>query len=297
MTKKYSNIIHRDEIVIKQQQKIAKLLFDVFESMGIHAVLAGGAPRNWHFGFPASDLDFYIELTEIDLKRFEFLFLHSVHEVDVRQNTEAGAMQLGEFSILWVKGLSKKAIPKHLSLFDILEQKDDIKVKHNQMLETIEKKYPKLFSSPLWKLELGDLIKKAVDVDDFAINYESHIEQTSLIAAYNFIVDGTECQIMISTKQSKDTREKIKNVLEKFDCSLCCTAVTKQNGEYIQTTFEEFHQGILEKSLNVLDFINISSRNACHVVKMKHKPMFNQYAITKTSQNSWELDHSVEYPI
>lgn len=291
MTKKHSDIIHRDETVIKQQQKIAKLLFDVFESMGINAVLAGGAPRNWHFGFPASDLDFYIELTEIDLKRFEFLFAHRVHEVDVKQNTEAGAMQLGGFGVLWVKGLSKHAIPKHLSLFEILEQKDDINSKYNQAQKTIEKKYPKLWS-------LDDLSMTPTDsIGDFALNYESHIEQTSLIAAYEFDVDGMMCQIMISTKQSNNHREKIKNVLEKFDCSLCCTAVTKQNGEYIQTTFEEFHQGILEKSLNVLDFINISSRKACHVLKMKNKPMFKKYAIIKTSQNSWELDHSVEYPI
>lgn len=291
MAKTHSDIIHRDETVIKQQQKIAKLLFDVFESMGINAVLAGGAPRNWHFGFPASDLDFYIELTEIDLKRFEFLFAHRVHEVDVRQNTEAGAMQLGGFGVLWVKGLSKHAIPKHLSLFEILEQKDDINSKYNQEQKTIEKKYPKLWS-------LDDLSMTPTDsIGDFALNYESHIEQTSLIAAYEFDVDGTMCQIMISTKQSNNTKEKIKNVLEKFDCSLCCTAITKQNGKYIQTTFEEFHQGILEKSLIVLDFINVANRSSCHVIKLKHKPMFNNYSIIKAPQNSWELGHSVEYPI
>lgn len=288
MTKKHHDTSHRDEIIIKQQQQIAKLLFDAFESLGINAVLAGGAPRNWHFGFPAADLDFYIELSEIDLKRFEFLFLHAVHKVDVLQNTEAGAKQLEPLHVLWVKGLLKTAIPTGVSLFDILEQKDDIKFKHNQMQESIKKNHPKN----------SFFLDCTTDIStDFTINYKSHIEQTSLIAAYNFMIDGTECQIMLSTKQSNNTKEKIKNVLEKFDCSLCCTAVTKQNGEYIQTTFEEFHEGILEKSLMVLNFVSTLKQSSHHVHKMKNKPMFKQYIIVNKSRDSWDLDHSVEYPI
>lgn len=44
---------------IEQQKQVAeKILFDL-EVVDSHAILAGGAPRDWFFGKEATDLDFY----------------------------------------------------------------------------------------------------------------------------------------------------------------------------------------------------------------------------------------------
>jgi hypothetical protein len=49
---------------IKQQQAIADTILDKLYVIDPHCILAGGAPRDWYFGLPATDLDFYVYLAD-----------------------------------------------------------------------------------------------------------------------------------------------------------------------------------------------------------------------------------------
>jgi len=46
--------------VVKIQKEIAKEVLEELEVIDPFCILAGGAPRDWFFGKPASDLDFYV---------------------------------------------------------------------------------------------------------------------------------------------------------------------------------------------------------------------------------------------
>lgn len=46
--------------LIKIQKEIAKEVLEELEVIDPHCILAGGAPRDWFFNKPASDLDFYV---------------------------------------------------------------------------------------------------------------------------------------------------------------------------------------------------------------------------------------------
>lgn len=47
------------KLKIEKQKDVAKEVFNSLTKMCYGAILAGGAPRDWHFGEPANDLDFY----------------------------------------------------------------------------------------------------------------------------------------------------------------------------------------------------------------------------------------------
>lgn len=50
--------------MIEDQKKVAKEILSKLECADPHAILAGGAPRNWYFGKEANDLDFYVYLPQ-----------------------------------------------------------------------------------------------------------------------------------------------------------------------------------------------------------------------------------------
>lgn len=49
---------------ITEQKEIADELLNCLEIICPHAILAGGAPRDWYMDTPCNDLDFYISLPE-----------------------------------------------------------------------------------------------------------------------------------------------------------------------------------------------------------------------------------------
>lgn len=62
---------------IEHQQEVALKILNMLEGGDPYAILAGGAPRDWHFGNTANDLDFYIYLPNatylFENRRFERL--------------------------------------------------------------------------------------------------------------------------------------------------------------------------------------------------------------------------------
>lgn len=55
---------------IFQQQEIANEILDLLECVDINSILAGGAPRDWTFGNPARDLDFYFDANRGEVDSF-----------------------------------------------------------------------------------------------------------------------------------------------------------------------------------------------------------------------------------
>lgn len=49
-------------VTIDEQKQAADIILDKLEIIDPNAILAGGAPRDWHMGKHANDLDFYIHL-------------------------------------------------------------------------------------------------------------------------------------------------------------------------------------------------------------------------------------------
>ena len=47
------------KLKIEKQKEVAKKVFGRLKKLCYGAILAGGAPRDWFFGTPANDLDFY----------------------------------------------------------------------------------------------------------------------------------------------------------------------------------------------------------------------------------------------
>lgn len=47
------------KLKIEKQEEVAKKVFGRLKKLCYGAILAGGAPRDWFFGTPANDLDFY----------------------------------------------------------------------------------------------------------------------------------------------------------------------------------------------------------------------------------------------
>ena len=63
---------------IQKQQELATEIFDIAKTFGVDdLILAGGAPRDWYFGLPASDLDFYTSLIRPNFR--DELIKHSKH--------------------------------------------------------------------------------------------------------------------------------------------------------------------------------------------------------------------------
>lgn len=58
--------------IIESQMKIADEVLDALETFDPTCILAGGAPRDWFFERPASDLDFYVHF-RVDLQNFYYL--------------------------------------------------------------------------------------------------------------------------------------------------------------------------------------------------------------------------------
>jgi hypothetical protein len=52
---------------IKEQQEIANSVMSRLKIVDPYSLLAGGAPRDWYFGNPANDLDFYFVSTGITI--------------------------------------------------------------------------------------------------------------------------------------------------------------------------------------------------------------------------------------
>jgi len=48
---------------IEEQKKIAEDIINKLRAIDPYVILAGGAPRDWHLGEEASDLDFYLHLS------------------------------------------------------------------------------------------------------------------------------------------------------------------------------------------------------------------------------------------
>ena len=50
------------EVIIKQQQEFATEIYSKIQTIDPDVYLAGGAPRDWWFGIPARDLDFWMSV-------------------------------------------------------------------------------------------------------------------------------------------------------------------------------------------------------------------------------------------
>lgn len=60
---------------IKQQMEIANEVLTKLETFDPTCILAGGAPRDWYMGKPATDLDFYIYFRpELSMRYLESIF-------------------------------------------------------------------------------------------------------------------------------------------------------------------------------------------------------------------------------
>ncbi len=55
---------------IREQRVRADIILAKLETIDPHAMLAGGAPRDWSFGREADDLDFYIHLRNLSITDF-----------------------------------------------------------------------------------------------------------------------------------------------------------------------------------------------------------------------------------
>lgn len=65
-----------DEEKIEHQKKVAKYAYDLLGVIDPECVLAGGAPRNWHLGKPAKDLDFWLNVPNKGMKHKTLLEKH-----------------------------------------------------------------------------------------------------------------------------------------------------------------------------------------------------------------------------
>lgn len=294
--------VHDDEAKIKDQQKIAKLLLRVFEDMDVPAVLAGGAPRDWYLGSPAKDLDFYVKLTTDKIVNFEVTFLQHL----INQNAMFVYTDMVSFSpinLLWVKGITKSAIPPNMSLSDILAKVEEIRKSlpaSSPSPQPQEAPITTQIPSPFSFRTNGLMNIEQKIEQSFEEVYCSHIERTDLIAALYIRINGVECQIMISNSPCTNAHDLMRNTLKFFDCSICCTGITKRQDQYIHTVFEEFHQSILDKQLHTLNFVNFTdmySTSANHVRKIRGKKFFKRYdMVSLVDHSEWELTNFVEFP-
>jgi len=70
--------------IIKEQQSIAREILKFLEDNDNNGLLAGGAPRNWHYKIPARDLDIYV-YEPINLEKLKNTFT----DVDTKEVTKS----------------------------------------------------------------------------------------------------------------------------------------------------------------------------------------------------------------
>ena len=124
--KVFQPTIHDDVKTIQHQQHVTKYILDAFHDMGISAVLAGGAPRNWHLGFPAKDLDFYINVSDYNINSFEERFKSHIYRSMAKHYSSCGKAMMSPISVLWVRDIPKEAIPIHYTLWQVLNNKEEL---------------------------------------------------------------------------------------------------------------------------------------------------------------------------
>ncbi len=77
---------------IESQKDIANLVYEKLQAIDPQCVLAGGAPRDWYFGNPANDLDFYFCSTGSTVasveKQFKKVGLENVVPTDCPHQSE-----------------------------------------------------------------------------------------------------------------------------------------------------------------------------------------------------------------
>ena len=122
-----------------------------------------------------------------------------------------------------------------------------------------------------------------------------YLTKSNVLAALECVIDSVPCQIMWYSNDNECLAidDRIKRVLENFDCSVCCTSVTKQGDIYVQRVFEEFNISIAQRSLHILGYVSCNN----HVLKIQNYPVFRPYKVENVVEEKWELDYFVEYPI
>lgn len=81
------------DMLITKQKNVAKRVFGMLNKVDIGCILAGGAPRDWRFGKPCRDLDFYFTAVDsrhtFTKKQLSLVGFDNIHS---NQNIEEGGL-------------------------------------------------------------------------------------------------------------------------------------------------------------------------------------------------------------
>lgn len=112
---------------IPQQRLVADSILAKLETIDPHAMLAGGAPRDWSFGYEATDLDFYIHLTTMSIAD-----LHKeLFDIGLLQN----ALYPNDFEI--VENYKQASAVRWVVTVGYESQKVQIVVMHHPIAESV----------------------------------------------------------------------------------------------------------------------------------------------------------------
>lgn len=95
-----------DEEKIEYQKMVAEEAYNFLKTVDPECVLAGGAPRNWHLGKPAKDLDFWLRASDDEVDKIEqhFSFVARRQYRQNANNAKYGSVTLEDIVDISLKG-------------------------------------------------------------------------------------------------------------------------------------------------------------------------------------------------
>ena len=88
MDKKYINEIHSSPVSIETQKQIAQTVLNTLRTIDNDCILAGGAPRDWYFNKPATDLDFFVYIPNSVPDNDVIDLISNLFKIDEIKNSE-----------------------------------------------------------------------------------------------------------------------------------------------------------------------------------------------------------------